>query len=133
MSYSKDFDRFFDESFDIDLALSNFLSGDFDIKAKQPKTASGFAYSSFIDEDTTNGVIEMIVPRYTKTDIEVIREGNDVKISAEGNTKLKPFNHKFRIVDKYDVGMLLVTLENGVLRLEFPLKPENVPAKVEIQ
>ena len=110
------------------------------------QTTNGYQLTDIYKEDDGSQVIEMALAGFSKEDILINTEANKITISAEGS-KLKgqlaenrrriakrAFKKSF--VDYHntlDFGSSNATFENGLLRIQIPLREEVKPRQITIK
>ena len=127
------FDRIFDEFFR-------------DPEPYVKQTTNGYPLTDIYKEEDGSQVIEMALAGFSKEDILINTEANKITISADGS-KLKgqlaenrrriakrAFKKSF--VDYHntlDFGNSNATFENGLLRIQIPLREEVKPRQITIK
>ena len=110
------------------------------------QTTNGYPLTDIYKEEDGSQVIEMALAGFSKEDILINTEANKITISAEGS-KLKgqlaenrrriakrAFKKSF--VDYHntlDFGSSNATFENGLLRIQIPLREEVKPRQITIK
>ena len=110
------------------------------------QTTNGYPLTDIYKEEDGSQVIEMALAGFSKDDIMINTEVNKITISSEG-TKLKgqlaenrrriakrAFKKSF--VDYHntlDFGSSNATFENGLLRIQIPLRDEVKPRQITIK
>ena len=110
------------------------------------QTTNGYPLTDIYKEDDGSQVIEMALAGFSKEDILINTEANKITISADGS-KLKgqlaenrrriakrAFKKSF--VDYHntlDFGSSNATFENGLLRIQIPLREEVKPRQITIK
>ena len=110
------------------------------------QSTSGYPVTDIYSDDNHNQVIEMALAGFSKEDILINTEANKITISADGS-KLKgqmaenrrriakrAFKKSF--VDYHntlDFGNSNATFENGLLRIQIPLREEVKPRQITIK
>jgi HSP20 family molecular chaperone IbpA len=110
------------------------------------QTTNGYPLTDIYKEEDGSQVIEMALAGFSKEDILINTEANKITISAEGS-KLKgqlaenrrriakrAFKKSF--VDYHntlDFGSSNATFENGLLRIQIPLRDEVKPRQITIK
>jgi HSP20 family molecular chaperone IbpA len=110
------------------------------------QTTNGYPLTDIYKEEDGSQVIEMALAGFSKEDILINTEANKITISAEGS-KLKgqlaenrrriakrAFKKSF--VDYHntlDFGSSNATFENGLLRIQIPLREEVKPRQISIK
>ena len=110
------------------------------------QTTNGYPLTDIYKEEDGSQVIEMALAGFSKEDILVNTEANKITISADGS-KLKgqlaenrrriakrAFKKSF--VDYHntlDFGSSNATFENGLLRIQIPLREEVKPRQITIK
>jgi len=110
------------------------------------QTTNGYPLTDIYKEEDGSQVIEMALAGFSKEDILINTEANKITISADG-TKLKgqlaenrrriakrAFKKSF--VDYHntlDFGNSNATFENGLLRIQIPLRDEVKPRQITIK
>lgn len=134
--------------FYLDEILDRFLSGMLPTSSKQFIEAKYPNYppmNHFIGDNGTS-VFEFAAQGLKKEDIKIEIEGNVLKISAEPSENRKPderdylvrrlskrgYNLGFKFSDKADLDKIKVSLEDGILRIEVPPKPDAIPKRKTI-
>ena len=110
------------------------------------QTTNGYPLTDIYKEEDGSQVIEMALAGFSKEDILINTEANKITISADGS-KLKgqlaenrrriakrAFKKSF--VDYHntlDFGSSNATFENGLLRIQIPLREEVKPRQISIK
>ena len=110
------------------------------------QTTNGYPFTDIYKEEDGSQVIEMALAGFSKEDILINTEANKITISADGS-KLKgqlaenrrriakrAFKKSF--VDYHntlDFGSSNATFENGLLRIQIPLRDEVKPRQITIK
>jgi HSP20 family molecular chaperone IbpA len=110
------------------------------------QTTNGYPLTDIYKEEDGSQVIEMALAGFSKEDILINTEANKITISADGS-KLKgqlaenrrriakrAFKKSF--VDYHntlDFGSSNATFENGLLRIQIPLREEVKPRQITIE
>ena len=110
------------------------------------QTTNGYPLTDIYKEEDGSQVIEMALAGFSKEDILINTEANKITISADGS-KLKgqlaenrrriakrAFKKSF--VDYHntlDFGSSYATFENGLLRIQIPLREEVKPRQIAIK
>ena len=110
------------------------------------QTTNGYPLTDIYEEEDGSQVIEMALAGFSKEDILINTEANKITISADGS-KLKgqlaenrrriakrAFKKSF--VDYHntlDFGNSNATFENGLLRIQIPLREEVKPRQITIK
>lgn len=87
--------------------------------------------------------IEMAIPGVAKESIEITLENNELTISAEEEVVDRKMNRKeydysqfsrtFILPEEIDGDHIEASLENGILKVSLPLKPEEKPKLIQIK
>ena len=111
------------------------------------QTTNGYPLTDIYKEEDGSQVIEMALAGFSKEDILINTEANKITISADGS-KLKGsltenFNRRIAkrafkksFVDYHntlDFGSSNATFENGLLRIQIPLREEVKPRQITIK
>lgn len=118
LSWGRQFDRLFDQ---------NFLGDDLVASHRE----------SFHESDTA-WILRLDLPGYSKADVSLTVTDRNLHLAAETPAE-NPFGGRFerewKIGSDIDATGISARLENGVLELTFPKKPEVVaqPTTIEIQ
>ena len=110
------------------------------------QTTTGYPLTDIYKEEDGSQVIEMALAGFSKEDILINTEANKITISAEGS-KLKGqlVENRRRIAKRafkksfvdyhntLDFGSSNATFENGLLRIQIPLREEVKPRQITIK
>jgi len=110
------------------------------------QTTNGYPITDIYKEEDGSQVIEMALAGFSKEDILINTEANKITISAEGS-KLKGqlVENRRRIAKRafkksfvdyhntLDFGSSNATFENGLLRIQIPLREEVKPRQITIK
>jgi len=110
------------------------------------QTTNGYPLTDIYKEEDGSQVIEMALAGFSKEDILINTEANKITISAEGS-KLKGqlVENRRRIAKRafkksfvdyhntLDFGSSNATFENGLLRIQIPLREEVKPRQITIK
>ena len=110
------------------------------------QTTNGYPLTDIYKEEDGSQVIEMALAGFSKEDILINTEVNKITISAEG-VKLKGqlVENRRRIAKRafkksfvdyhntLDFGSSNATFENGLLRIQIPLREEVKPRQISIK
>ncbi len=100
--------------------------------------------STNINEKETEFVISMEMPGVSRKDVEVSVEGGSLTVAAEKVNKVESegllrneirtdkFRRSFQIGSNIDGSKIKAKMEDGILKLILPKKPENVGRKIDI-
>jgi HSP20 family molecular chaperone IbpA len=110
------------------------------------QTTNGYPLTDIYKEEDGSQVIEMALAGFSKEDILINTEANKITISADGS-KLKGqlVENRRRIAKRafkksfvdyhntLDFGSSNATFENGLLRIQIPLREEVKPRQITIK
>ena len=110
------------------------------------QTTNGYPLTDIYKEEDGSQVIEMALAGFSKEDILINTEANKITISADGsNLKGQLTENRRRIAKRafkksfvdyhntLDFGSSNATFENGLLRIQIPLREEVKPRQITIK
>ena len=110
------------------------------------QTTNGYPLTDIYKEEDGSQVIEMALAGFSKEDILVNTEANKITISADGSKikgqlaenrrRIAKRAFKKSFVDYHntlDFGSSNATFENGLLRIQIPLRDEVKPRQITIK
>jgi len=109
------------------------------------QTTNGYPLTDIYKEEDGSQVIEMALAGFSKEDILINTEANKITISAEGSKLKGQLSENRRRIAKrafkksfvdyhntLDFGSSNATFENGLLRIQIPLREEVKPRQINI-
>jgi len=110
------------------------------------QTTNGYPLTDIYKEEDGSQVIEMALAGFSKEDILINTEANKITISADGSKLKGQFAENRRRIAKrafkksfvdyhntLDFGSSNATFENGLLRIQIPLREEVKPRQIAIK
>ena len=110
------------------------------------QTTNGYPLTDIYKEEDGSQVIEMALAGFSKDDILINTEANKITISAEGSKLKGQLSENRRRIAKrafkksfvdyhntLDFGSSNATFENGLLRINIPLREEVKPRQITIK
>ena len=109
------------------------------------QTTNGYPLTDIYKEEDGSQVIEMALAGFSKEDILINTEANKITISADGSKLKGQLAENIRRIAKrafkksfvdyhntLDFGNSNATFENGLLRIQIPLREEVKPRQIDI-
>ena len=110
------------------------------------QTTNGYPLTDIYKEEDGSQVIEMALAGFSKKDILINTEANKITISADGSKLKGQLTENRRRIAKrafkksfvdyhntLDFGSSNATFENGLLRIQIPLREEVKPRQITIK
>jgi HSP20 family protein len=91
----------------------------------------GGPYGVEISRKDNGYLVEIPVPGFSPDQIEVTVQDDTVMIS--GSSERRNFTRQIVLPDEIDPENISATVENGMLRLQLPVRPQAQPRKIAIQ
>ena len=110
--------------------LANELFGSFLTNISSPISSP----SHEVRKETDYYILDVLIPGYDKSDIDLNTEGDIILISYNGEEKglKKKFEKRFRAKGDVNLDNIEASIKNGVLSIKVPLKEKLKSKKVKI-
>jgi HSP20 family protein len=92
---------------------------------------SSWGYDYDVSRTETGYAVEVPVPGYTSSQIEVAFK--DGIVTVAGNSDRRTFTRSFTVPEDVDTDAIDARVENGMLTLELRRRPEAQPRKIQVK